>query len=151
MDNEEEGTFDVEGRRAFVSQQLQDYRMCNPEIRQIIYKIWGLNSIPQRHDFLAAMWPLFLGLKSVTKLLGELPIIQKASADQTWTELYEAPDNALDGEDFDEFRIPIEVEFKMNLAVSVKSPDVKRRVERNFAMILRMIQIERGAKPNSSV
>jgi hypothetical protein len=145
MGNEGTVTFDVEGRRAFVSQQLQDYRTHNPEIRQIIYRIWGLDSVPQRHDFLAAMWPLFLGLESVAKLLGKLPIVQKASTNQTWAELHEAPDNALDGEEFDEFRVPIEVEFKMNLAISVKSPDVKRRVERNFAMILRMIQIERGA------
>lgn len=137
--SDQAATFDQDGRRAFVAQQILRYRDGNPEIRKVIYRIWDIDA---RHDFLAAMWPLFQGLDSVTVLLGQLPRISDASAEQAWTELREAPDNVLDGEDFDDFRKSIEFEFKMNLEVSVTSPDVKRRVGRNFAMILRMIQVE---------
>ena len=134
--------FDQDERRAFVAQEIMRYRADNPGIRTVIYRIWDIGGAG--HDFLTAMWPLFMGLNSVTVLLGQLPRISDASEEQAWTELHEAPDNVLDGEGFDEFRVPIEVEFRMNLAVSVTSPGVRRRVERNFAMILRMIQIELG-------
>ncbi len=138
--SEQARTFDRDSRRAFVSEQIMRYRDENPEIRRIIYRIWDVGGAG--NDFLAAMWPIFQGLESVVRLLGNLPIIQAATTNEAWAELHEAPDNVLDGEEFDDFRAPIEAEFRIILDVSVTSPDVKRRAERNFAMILRMIQIE---------
>jgi hypothetical protein len=133
-------SFDRAERQAFVARQFQDYQKTNPEIPQVIRKIWGLEQAG--HDFLAAMWPLFEGLRMVTEFLGQLPVISANSAERAWSELHEAPLDVLNSEDFDYFRYIIEMGFRMMLDASVTLPGIKQRVERIFTMILRMIQIE---------
>jgi len=134
-------TFDQEVRDS-IARQFQNYLQNNPEIPQIIRKVWGLEQAG--HDFLAAMWPLFNSLQMVTEFLGQLPKISASSAERTWSELHEAPIDVLNGEDFDRFRCIIEMGFRTALTASIRSDEIKQRVERIFAMILRMIQIELG-------
>jgi hypothetical protein len=136
-------SFDRAERQAFVARQFQQYLTSNPEIPQLIRKVWGLESAG--HDFLAAMYPLFETLNQITDFLGKLPCISRVSADQAWEELHGVSERILDSEGFDEFRLIIELTFILNLNTSVTSKDIKRRVELTFAMILRMIQIEREA------
>jgi hypothetical protein len=133
-------TFD-RGIRDSIMREFQKHQQGNPKIPTVIRKLWGLELAG--HDFLAAMWPLFSGLQTVAELLGgELPKISTASFEKAWDELHEAPPDVLDGEEFDQFRHIIEIVFRTALTASVNSADIRLRVERIFAMILRMIQLE---------
>jgi hypothetical protein len=140
-------TFDRAERQAFIARQFQDYQASNPAIPQLIRRVWGLESAG--HDFLAAMYPLFEALMKVAEFLGELPRISPESAEEAWEKLHNVSDGVLESEEFDEFRCIIEIEFMMSLDVSVTSEKIKKRVELTFAMILRMIQIERAAAKSS--
>lgn len=138
--------FDKEEQRVFVVRQFQIY-LDNPEIPRVIRKIWGLEQAG--HDFLAAMHPLFLALRQITEFIGGIPRISEESEEGAWKELCRASAGILNDESFDEFRPIIELEFMMNLKISILSgkisEKIKERVELTFAMILRMIQIERAA------
>lgn len=136
-------TFDRAERQAFIARQFQTYLGSNPEIPKVIRRMWGLESAG--HDFLAAMYPLFEALRKVAEFPDELPRVSPESAEKAWEELHSVADGVLEGEGFDEFRLIIEIEFMMNLDVSVTSEQIKKRVELTFAMVLKMIQIEREA------
>lgn len=143
----EDGTMllDREKRRAEIGSRLQEYKRENPEIWRVILRVFRVEATYSKYDFLEAMWSLFESLRMVTELLGQLPLISAESAERVWTELHEAPFDVLNGEDFDCFRYIIESGFRTALDAVVQSPDIKKQTERIFAMILRMIQIERGA------
>lgn len=139
---EQTAPFDQEDRRDFIASQFQNYKKTNEEILNVIRRIWGLKQAG--HDFLTAMWPLFDALRTVTEFLGQLPEISAESAEKAWSELHEAPPDILDNESFDQFRYIIEMGFRTALKEGVNSDgsDIKQRIERIFAMILRMIQLE---------
>ncbi|MFA5128758.1 MAG: hypothetical protein WC445_02190 [Patescibacteria group bacterium] len=146
----EDGTMllDREKRKAEIGGRLQEYERENPEIWRVILRVFRVETTYSKYDFLEAMWSLFEGLRMVTELLGQLPLIPAESAERVWTELHEAPSDVLNSEDFDRFRCIIEFGFRTALNAVVRSPDIKKRTERIFAMILRMVQIELDRKPD---
>jgi len=142
----EDGTtpFGREEWRTQIGGQLQEYERKNREIWRVILRIFRVEATYSKYDFLNAMWSLFEGLRMVTEVLGRIPLISAQSAERAWAELHEAPSDVLNGEDFDQFRHNIEIGFRTALHAAVQSPDIKKRTERIFAIILRMIQIELG-------
>lgn len=141
-------TFDREGRQAFIAKQFEKYGERNPEILRVIRRVWGLESAG--HDFLAAMYPLFCGLLQIEESLSQLPLISFASAERAWKKLRGASSGVLEDRDFEEFRHIIELEFMLQLNVSVTSEQIQKRIKLTFAMILKMIQIERMAQGQPS-
>lgn len=142
----EDGTtpFGREEWRTQIGEQLQEYERKNREIWRVILRIFRVEATYSKYDFLNAMWSLFEGLRRVTEVLGRIPLISAKSAEKAWIEIHEAPSDVLNSEDFDQFRHIIEIGFRTTLHAAVQSPDIKKRTERIFAMILRMIQIELG-------
>ncbi|MBU1146276.1 hypothetical protein KKD80_01890 [Patescibacteria group bacterium] len=120
--------------------QFQRLQMDNPEILTIINQARIKNLALTAGDFLESMRPLFDGLRFIANSLGSLPSISASSAERAWEELHNAPSDALDEEMFDRFRDVIEMEFKPSVKKLVLSSEVKQRIERTFAIILRAIQ-----------
>ncbi|MBI5071633.1 hypothetical protein HZB93_01935 [Candidatus Falkowbacteria bacterium] len=144
MGNKEESSERAEPHN-FAFQKFQDFQESNPEIAKAFNRARARGSELASSDFLKAMSVMFKGLQSVEKLLDhQLPRISSNSSGEAWRGLGEVPNNALDDESFDQFRETIDCEFRPTLNESIASLHVRRLVEHIFAVILRMIQLERA-------
>jgi hypothetical protein len=142
MGNEEESSERAEPHN-FAFQKFQDFQENNPEIAKAFNRARTRGSELASSDFLRAMSVMFKGLQDVERSLGhQLPRISSASAGEAWDKLGGIPNNALDGEEFDQFRETIDCEFRPTLSESIVSLHVRRLVEHIFAVILKMVQNE---------
>lgn len=139
----EEGGHEGEGLFNFAFEQFEHHRKHNPEITKAIDEFCcGAG----RNESAPVMFPVFYALKSFNETGGSIPSVSEQSAQKAREELREAGESVLDLPVFKDLRSAIS-HFVFFLNILVKSEETRKKAKLLFAVILRMIQVEKGNHP----
>ena len=128
-----------EGLFNFAFEQFEFHRANNPEITKAIDEFCGAAG---RNESAPVMFPVFYALKSFNETGVSIPRVSEQSARKARDELRETGESVLDLPIFKDLQGAIS-HFIFFLNILVKNEETRKKARLLFAVIIRMIQVEK--------
>ena len=119
--------------------EFDGYRRHNPEIAAVVDEFCGGAG---QHESAPTLYAVFYALRHMADDGSAIPSISAQTAEKAKEELRKIEGDILGSSGFTEFRIAV-CRLALFLDALVKDPEKNKRGKKLFAVILRMIQIER--------